>query len=143
MKISRMEELEYQEGTKVCMHYENLRRQGLTFFWTAQSVFAYILFKGNGQSNSILEIILPIIGFIISWATLNNDFRVIDYYWVYMNRIKKIEKKYYMDLYSRGRNQVDKKILSLPNSVFFRSIPIIVGLSWLTYLIINIILKNT
>lgn len=142
-QITEMEKLEYQEGSKVCMHYEQLRRQGLTFFWIVQAAFIVALFGGDSSPNLELKILLPLVAVFVSWATLNNDIRVIGYYWVYIERIRAIEAKCGMNLYSDGRPKVDKLSFSIPNNFFFRAIPVGTGFIWLVYLAWTLIIIIT
>jgi hypothetical protein len=135
---SEAEKLEYIEGSKVCMHYEVLRRQGLTFFWVVNAAFILVLFRETGAQNIYLRLILPVLGSFISLATLNNDIRLIGYYWVYIERLREIESKYGMSLYTQGQLGVDKNTRSLPNSFFFRVIPGLAILLWAIYLMSSI-----
>lgn len=134
MELTEAEKLEYTEGSKVCMHYEVLRRQGLTFFWIVNAAFIFVLFREDGASNLYLSLTLPVLGSFISLATLNNDIRVIGYYWIYIDRLCEIEQKYGMSLYTKGKSGVDATTRSLPNSFFFRVIPGSAMVLWMVYL---------
>ncbi len=138
--ISEAEKLEYTEGSKVCMHYEVLRRQGLTFFWVVNAAFIFILFRGEGGQHVYLPIILPVLGAFICLATLNNDLRLIGYYSIYIERLREIEQSNQMGLYSRGQLGSYMKTRSIPNSFFFRVIPAMAMVLWILYFLNSLIL---
>ncbi|MBA7553461.1 hypothetical protein ES705_46052 [subsurface metagenome] len=130
--------IEYQEGSKICMHYETLRRNTLVFFVVAQSAIMSVLFRPE-EVTFMLEILLSSIAIFIGLLVLNNDIRFIDYYFGYIKRLEKIEKELGMKLYSIQKKKVIDTTKSAPNIIFFRGIPLLTSCFWLIYIIINVI----
>lgn len=132
--------IEYQEGSKICMHYENLRRNALVFLIAAQGAIMSVLFDTK-EVIPILEISLSSIAIFAGLLVLNNDIRIIDYYFGYIQRLEEIEKELGMKLYSLQKKRIMETTKSLSNSLFFRAFPIATSCFWLIYLIIKYIAR--
>lgn len=130
--------IEYQEGSKICMHYETLRRNALVFFITIQGAILSVLF-GLDKVNIILDISLSSIAVFVSLLVLNNDIRLIDYYFGFNERLEEIEKELGMKLYSVQKKKIMKTTRSVPNIIFFRGFPLIITCFWIIYIIISVL----
>ena len=126
---------EYEEGNKVCMHYESFRRQGTNFFIIVQGAIASILFSDSIAVSHILKFVLPVLGLFVGFLTLNNDIRVIAYYYFYLERLKEIEKQLGMKLYSEYKQKIKNVKFTTKNNYFYRGLPIAVILFWLLFII--------
>jgi hypothetical protein len=90
---------EYAEAGNLCRGYEVLSRTSLAIFATfATAVVAYVL---RESTQTIPNIILSLLGLIISVLTLTMMYRVREFYHVAQTRAVEIEKKLHMDLYQR------------------------------------------
>jgi|GEM_PF-4214081 len=133
----------YQESSKVCMHYEVLRRKGMSFFWIVQSAMIFGLFSDNIEFNDVHIVLLSLIAIFVAILTHHNDVRLIGYYGVYINRIKGIEKDYDLKLYSEATEEVNQITGTKGNSFLFRLFPTIFALLWsinICYIAINKVL---
>ncbi len=102
MKRSKNKEIllrEYAEGGNLCRSYEQLSRTGLAIFIPfAMAVIAYVL----RESTQVLpNIILSLLGLIVSVLTWAMMFRVRAFYHEAKTRAIEIEKKLHMDFYQR------------------------------------------
>lgn len=132
--------IEFQEGSKICMHYENLRRNALVFLIAVQGAIMSVLFDTK-EVTPILDISLSSIAIFSGLLVLNNDIRIIDYYSGYIQRLEEIEKELGMKLYSVQKKRIMKTTKSVSNSLFFRGFPIATSCFWLIYLIIKFIAR--
>lgn len=90
---------EYAEAGNLCRSYEVLARTSLAIFATfATAVVAYVL---RESKQHIPNIILSLLGLIISVLTLTMMYRVREFYHVAKTRAVEIEKRLQMDLYQR------------------------------------------
>src|SRR3972149_6416998 len=90
---------EYAEAGNLCRSYEVLSRTSLAIFATfATAVVAYLL---RESTQTIPNIILSLLGLIISVLTLTMMYRVREFYHVAKTRAVEIEKELHMDLYHR------------------------------------------
>jgi len=88
---------EYAEAGNLCRSYEVLSRTSLAIFATfATAVVAYVL---KESKQIIPNIILSLLGLIISVLTLTMMYRVREFYHVAKTRAVEIEKKLHMELY--------------------------------------------
>jgi len=130
--------IEYQEGSKICMHYETLRRNALLFFVAIQSAIMSVLF-GPEEVTFILKILLSSIAIFVGLVILNNDIRLIDYYFGYIQRLEEIEKELGMKLYSLKKKEIMDTTKSVPNIIFFRGFPLVMSCFWLICIIVYVI----
>lgn len=124
---------EYEEGNKVCMHYESFRRQGLHFFIIVQGAIISIVFLQK-VDNSIFETLLSFFGLFVSLLTVNNDIRVIGYYKIYIERLKEIEDKLGMKLFTDYNPKSKFFKFSIGNKFYYRGLPLLASLFWLVSL---------
>lgn len=90
---------EYAEAGNLCRSYEALSRTSLAIFATfATAVVAYVL---RESTQSVPNIILLLLGLIISVLTLTMMYRVREFYHVAKTRAVEIEKRLHMELYQR------------------------------------------
>ena len=129
--------IEYQEANKICIHYEILRRNGLVFLVIIQGALFSVLFSGDDKE-FILKILFSIIGLFVGVLTLNNDIRLIDYYFGYTNRMEEIENELDMKLYSKFKKDIMTKTKAISNIFFFRGFSILISLFWVIYIGLNI-----
>ena len=125
---------EYEVGNAICTHYESLRRDGLVFSVTVQGVVASVLF-GVSEPSNILTISLCVFAVFVALLSINNDIRMVDYYFAYSSRLAEIEQELGMRLYSVKKPAVMKSTRALPNVIFFRGLALLAALFWPVYLV--------
>lgn len=90
---------EYAEAASLCRSYEQLSRTGLAIFIPfAMAVIAYVLRESTQVLSNIILSLLGLIVSVFTWAIM---FRVRAFYHVAKTKAIEIEKKLYMDLYQR------------------------------------------
>ena len=130
---------EYEEGNKVCMQYESFRRQGAYFFIIVQGAILSILFSDKTDSSLTLKIALSIFGIFVALLTINNDIRVISYYFLYIERLKEIENELGMKLFTVFKPKINNIKFTTKSNYFYRGIAIIVIHFWLLYIVLSIL----
>lgn len=124
--------IEYQEGAKKCMHYENLRRNGLMFLVAVQGGIMSVVF-GLENIDLVVGISMAGIAIFVGLFVLNNEVRLTDYFREYLGRVKQIEAELDMQLYTRPKKILTK---SISNRHLFKAFPIITSFFWIVYIIV-------
>jgi hypothetical protein len=120
---------EYDVGTRITMHYETLRRAALVMCVTAQGAIGTILF-GLPTPDPILHVGLSLLAVFIAALTINNDIWLLDYYLEYIKRLKAIENRLGMQLYSVHRERVWIGRRAPHNRWLFRGFAVISAILW-------------
>ncbi|NOU60597.1 hypothetical protein [Marinifilum caeruleilacunae] len=124
---------EYEEANKICMHYENLRRQGANIFIIIQGGLGSIFFLEK-MENPVFLFLLSFLGIITSLMTFNNEIRVYGYYMSYVVRLKDIEEDLEMKLFSNVDFKSKYFRFSFGNKYYYRIVPLLVCCFWLVSL---------
>ena len=90
---------EYGEAGNLCRSYEQLSRTSLTIFVPfATAVIAFVL---RGPLEDVANILLSLLGFVLSVFTWTMLYRVREFYHVSKTRAVEIERRLGVDLYRR------------------------------------------